>query len=245
MNTPPEKTAPPRRRVFSTRRRLLILLVFGLSTGLVLLVANHEDTGQQSSSKSVWAKLRARSIWASHLYWSYQDKREIAAQRKLFKQKISELGTEHPEALQARHDYALFLLERSRLAEAEAEFRTILQIRERVFGPDHFETQQCRTMLATIHYEHAEYGQAEVLFRAALKTQERVDGKETDETLYYLNPLANCLVKQGKREEAFPYAQRAVNGYRQLLGTNDIKRSGHEEIIISSEHLLEELQSKK
>ena len=221
MNSPPEKTDPQRRRGFFTRKRLLILLVLGLATALVLLIANQEPGPSRESSKSVWAKLRAHSRWASNLYWSYQEKREIAIGRKLVKQKTTELGPEHPEVLQARHYFALVLLERGRLAEAEAEFRTVLQISEHVFGPDHVETQQSRTLLATLFYEHSEYDQAEILYRAVLKTQERVDGKETDETLFYVYHLAYCLVKQGKREEALPYALRAVDGYRQLFGTND------------------------
>ena len=78
------------------------------------------------------------------------------------------------------------------------------------------------------------YDQAEALYRAVLETV----GKDTDEGLIISFRLAQCLMLQGKREEAIPYAQRAVDGYRQILGTNDGRTT-------EAERLFEDLQRKK
>ena len=78
-----------------------------------------------------------------------------------------------------------------------------------------------------------------------IKTQERVDGKESEGTLNMVYRLADCLMKQGKREEALPYAQRAVDGYRQLLGTNDSQKLYIEILLEDAEKLLEYIQRKK
>ena len=245
MNPPPEKTDPQRRRGFFTRKRLLLLLVLGLATGFVLLIANQEQDGQQSSSTSILETLRNPREWAKQLYESYQRKRDLAAQRKLIQQKISKLGAEHPEVLEVRENYAKKLFLYDQLAEAEPEFESILQIRERVFGPDDRSIKRSRILLAQAIIREGMNDQAEVQYRTLLKTQERAGGKEADETHSILYSLADCLMQQGKRVEAIPYAQRAVDGYRQVIGSNDLERAYIERHIKYAETLLEDLQRKK
>ena len=76
------------------------------------------------------------------------------------------------------------------------------------------------------------------MYRTLLKTQERVDGTEAKSTLRFVDNLVYCLIRQGKREEALTYAQRLVDGGRQIYGTNSHG-------IWLSEKLLEDLQPKK
>lgn len=237
MNTPPEKTAPQGRRGFFTRKRLIILLVLSLVTGLVLLIAIQNDDAGQSSSTSVWEKLRHPVEWAERIYGNYQWKRDLAALRKEIKEKTSELGPEHSEVLQARQQYALYLFLGGQQTEAETEYRSILPMCERVFGPEDGLVSQARRLLAEIYMKNRKYDQAEALYRAQLKAWGRVDGKETEEMLLCVYYLVYCLKEQGKREEAIPYAQRAVEGYRQIVGTNDFR-------LTNAEELLEDLQRK-
>ena len=245
MNPPPEKPDPPRKRGFFTRKRLLLLLVLGLATGFVLLIANQEQDGQQSSSTSILETLRNPREWAKQLYESYQRKRDLAAQRKLIQQKTTKLGPEHPEVLGARENFANTLAIYDRFAEAEPEFRSILEIRERVSGPDHVSVQDTRRRLAGTYMADRKYDQAEVQYRTLLKTQERAGGKEADETHSILYSLADCLMQQGKRVEAIPYAQRAVDGYRQVSVSNDLQRGYISWKIRYAEELLKDLQRKK
>ena len=245
MNPPPEKTDPPRRRGFFTRKRLLLLLGLGIVTGFVLLIANQEGDGPQPSSSSVLEILRDPTQWPEKLQVYYEWKRGLAAERKLIQQKTTEFGPEDPKVLEARKDYAWALIRFGKKAAGAAELRSILPILERVFGPDHVSVQETRQALAAFCMDQDKYDQAEVLYRAMLKTQERAGDKEADETLNILYHLADCLMKQGKRGEAIPYAQRAVDGFRQVIGSNDLERAYIERHIKYAETLLEDLQRKK
>ena len=193
----------------------------------------------------MWEILSHPGGWPKKLQVYYDRKRELATQRKLIQQKTTELGPEHPQVLDARESYTLALMADHQFAKAEAEWKSILLIRNRVVDPEHVSSPNGLELLAYIYMEERKYDQAEVLHRIILKASERVDGTQAEMTIIRVDALAYCLMKQGKREEAISYAQRAVDGYRQLLGTNDIKRSRHEEIITDSERLLEDLQRKK
>jgi class 3 adenylate cyclase len=57
------------------------------------------------------------------------------------------LGPEHPDVLATRNNLASVLAQQGMLAEAVAEFRTVLQLRQVVLGPEHPDTLATRTLL--------------------------------------------------------------------------------------------------
>ena len=75
-------------------------------------------------------------------------------------------------------------------------------------------------MMTDSYMQMRKYDQAEVLYRSVLKTQERVGGTKALDHLWTMYSLAECLMKQNKREEAILYGQRAFDGLRLVYGTN-------------------------
>jgi hypothetical protein len=59
------------------------------------------------------------------------------------------LGPEHPETLTARSNLAWAIAAQGRAAEAEAMWRELLPLREKVLGPEHPETLTTRSNLAS------------------------------------------------------------------------------------------------
>ena len=175
----------------------------------------------------------------------YNRKRDLAARRSMIQQKTRELGAEHAEVLSARDWYGIALCGDHQFAKAEAEYRSILQIHERVDGPNNGSVLECRNTVAIICMMQDKYAQAEVLYRAILKTGEPLDGTQTELTLIHVDAFAYCLMKQGKREEAIFYAQRAVDGYRKLVEEDRRASSDAKRELNNAEIVLKDLQRKK
>ena len=75
-------------------------------------------------------------------------------------------------------------------AEAEAEYRAVLKLREKVLGPEHPDTLASRNNLAGALYGEGKYAEAEAEYRAVLKLREKVLGPEHPDTLLSRNDLA-------------------------------------------------------
>ena len=57
------------------------------------------------------------------------------------------LGPEHPSTLATRHEIARTLADQGRAADAEAEYRQVLDAEQRVLGPEHPHTLITADML--------------------------------------------------------------------------------------------------
>src|SRR5262245_19341450 len=88
----------------------------------------------------------------------------------------------HPAGLEARHHIATALSERGMYEQAEAEFRTLLALREQVLGADHPSTLSTRCNLGVALMGRGRYAQAEAEFRAVRAARERVLGAECGPT---------------------------------------------------------------
>jgi tetratricopeptide (TPR) repeat protein len=74
--------------------------------------------------------------------------------------------------------------------------------------------------LAMLWSEQRKYSESESEYRAVLEMLERVLNPTHPVTLTLLYNLAICLYTQGKQEEARPFAQRAAEGAREILGAD-------------------------
>jgi tetratricopeptide (TPR) repeat protein len=118
-------------------------------------------------------------------------------------------GSQHPDTLASRNNLALALYSQAKYAEAEAENRAVLAMRERVLGPEHPDTLMSRMNLASALDDQGKNAEAEAENRAVWQIQERVLGAEHPDTLSIRNNLAGALYAQGKYAES-EQEQRAM-----------------------------------
>jgi tetratricopeptide (TPR) repeat protein len=149
------------------------------------------------------------------------------------------VGPEDSLSLAVRANLADFLNAQGQPAEAEAEHRAILKLREHVLGPEHPKTLRSRKQRADALQAQSKYGEAETHLRAVLQIQHKEFPADHAELLGTLFNLAHCLSKQpplpdqiGLRttkddrfQEAREFASRATGGAHKFLGiANDITR---------------------
>ena len=111
----------------------------------------------------------------------------------------------HDEALvvlMAHANYASALAGNGNAAEAESEYRALLQDLVRVFGAEHPFTLANRNNLAVVLKAQGRHAEAEQEQRAGLQIRERVLGAAHPDTLASRNNLANALDAQAKYAEA-------------------------------------------
>ena len=89
---------------------------------------------------------------------------------------LSERKPDDPDVLAARHNIAAALLDQGKAAEAEAAFRDLLPLRERVQGPEHPGTLSTRHSIAVTLIDQGNAAEAEAAFRALLPLTARGQG---------------------------------------------------------------------
>ena len=114
----------------------------------------------------------------------------------------AERKPDDPDVLTARHNIAYALLNQGKAAEAEAAFRDLLPLRERVQGPEHPGTLATRHELARALLNQGKATEAEAAIRGILSLRERVWGPEHPDTLDTRHGHACALLNQGKAAEA-------------------------------------------
>jgi hypothetical protein len=132
------------------------------------------------------------------------------------------------------------LHQQNKRAEAEAEDRAVLRLREKVLGPEHPDTLMARSNLAAGLADEGKYAEAEAENRTLINLKEKVYGPtslgtllvrgnlaevlelglEHPDTLETCFNLAQCLRAENKTQEATDLAQRAAQGTRQILGAD-------------------------
>ena len=111
-------------------------------------------------------------------------------------------GAEDTQTLVNRHNLALAILGQSRAAEAEAAFRALLLIVERVLGAEHPDVLVVRHVLSRTMLDQGRADEAEAAFRALLPVRERVHGAEHPDVLVTRYRLAQAMLDQGRAVEA-------------------------------------------
>ena len=96
-------------------------------------------------------------------------------------------------------------------AEAEAEFRRLLSLRENVLGPEHPDTLMTRSNLANVLAKQGK-------FREEIALEEQVLGARHPDTLSSYFNFARSLARASKLREAEPFARKAAEGAGEVLG---------------------------
>lgn len=111
-------------------------------------------------------------------------------------------GPEGWNALASRYELARAVLDQGRVAEAEAEFRAILSVWEKVDGPKASSTLTTRYALAYAVLDQGRAAEAEAELRAILPVVASVDGPEAPKTLTTHHLLACAILYQERAAEA-------------------------------------------
>jgi tetratricopeptide (TPR) repeat protein len=127
------------------------------------------------------------------------------------------LGPEHPDTLWSRGNLAIALAAQGKYAEAEAQFRGVFAIREKVTRPEHH-TLESRTSLAIALARQGKAAEAEAQFREIITIEEKVLGPEHPDTLASRGNLANALDLQGKAAEAEAQFREIIKVEERVLG---------------------------
>jgi tetratricopeptide (TPR) repeat protein len=156
--------------------------------------------------------------------------------RKAYEFTNAHFGKEHPNTLASRNDLANALDQQGKHAEAEAEHRAVLTIRERVLGAEHPATLGSRNNLANALDAQGKHAEVEAEHHAVLAIRERVQGAEHPDTLSSRNNLAAALQLQGKHAEA-EAEHRAVLAIRER-----VQGAEHPDALTSRNNLAAALQ---
>jgi tetratricopeptide (TPR) repeat protein len=153
------------------------------------------------------------------------DPADLAEAVALLSQAIEEVSRESEDysgllsnRADALLDLANTLRNQGKLAEAETEFRTVLDSRLRVLGPDHPDTLASRNNLATVLAQQGKLAEAEAAFREALAGQELILGPDHPDTLASRNNLASILAEQGQIAEAEAAFHAVLDSRSRVLG---------------------------
>jgi hypothetical protein len=103
-------------------------------------------------------------------------------------------------------------------AEAEAGFRKVLALRQKLLGERHPETVASTISLATHLDDQGQHPEAEALFRKALDLAQQVFGADHPDTAVCRNNLAANLQAQGKYAEAEAIFRQVLAHRNRLLG---------------------------
>jgi tetratricopeptide (TPR) repeat protein len=109
---------------------------------------------------------------------------------------------------------------RGQFAEAEAEFRQILQSLDGVLEPDHPNTLLIRHHIAVMLNARGLHREAEVEFRQLLQARLRVLGADDLETLATRHNLALAMFHQGKAHESAAEFRESLDALLRLKGPN-------------------------
>lgn len=124
----------------------------------------------------------------------------------------------HPAALRVRHQLAWGVAKQGDLAEAEARYRDILNIRLHVLGNDHPDTLDSRHEFAWVAACQGRWPQAESRYRQALGDSLRVLGSDEPRTLTTRHELAWVIANQDRLEEAHTAFREVLQDRQRLLG---------------------------
>jgi tetratricopeptide (TPR) repeat protein/tRNA A-37 threonylcarbamoyl transferase component Bud32 len=132
------------------------------------------------------------------------------------------LGPDHRHTLISLSNLAALLDRTGHTEEAESMARTALERRERTLGDKHIDTIIAINNLGQQLLNHGHPDQAEPFFRRAMALSEGDQGVLPEghwiHAVFQSN-LANCLDKEGKRDEAEPLASAALATLTATLGT--------------------------
>ncbi|MCH9685526.1 MAG: tetratricopeptide repeat protein, partial [Deltaproteobacteria bacterium] len=120
----------------------------------------------------------------------------------------------------ARNAFANVLLVQGKYAEAEAEQRVALALRERTLSADHPHIALSFNNLAILLARQGKFLEAEAMFRTALTRRRKALGAHHPDVASSRNNLALVLAEQSKFEAAEAEHRKALASRRNALGPN-------------------------
>jgi tetratricopeptide (TPR) repeat protein len=106
----------------------------------------------------------------------------------------------------------------NRYADAEAEYRAALALRERAFGPAAPETAESLSGLAWVVKDQDRYDEAEALYRRAVEILRAAPGDQRSALADVSNNFAQLLTRRARYNEAEPLFRSALALRRELFG---------------------------
>ncbi|WP_084484193.1 FxSxx-COOH system tetratricopeptide repeat protein [Nocardia anaemiae] len=157
--------------------------------------------------------------WATHQLIESSDlTRAIDLARRTVVEHEQFLGSDHPDALTARHTLAYAYHWAERLPEAITLHEQVFIDRERVLGPDHPDTLTARHNVANTYESAGRLSEAIDLYERNLTDRERVLGLDHPDTLHSRNNLANTYRSAGRLSEAIDLYERNLADRERVLG---------------------------
>jgi len=111
-------------------------------------------------------------------------------------------GSDHPETGWGLRTLGVVLVSQNRLPEAEKALREAYEIFGRNFKPNHAAVRQCMEYLIRVLQLQGKSEDCEVLLRENLALQRKVLGDEVPDVAKARQVLGQCLMDQGRLEEA-------------------------------------------
>jgi non-specific serine/threonine protein kinase/serine/threonine-protein kinase len=138
------------------------------------------------------------------------------------------LGAEHAVTLQARSNLGTIYLAQislpsadamaKKFQQAEAVFRSVLEVRRRRLGPDHPDTLDSMSALSTTYHRLHQFAEAAAQEREIVEIRRRILGVEDTSTLSSMANLAVDLNSQAKYEEAEKINLEILDVRKRVLG---------------------------
>ncbi|MGI8334590.1 tetratricopeptide repeat protein [Actinomadura scrupuli] len=144
----------------------------------------------------------ASSACAAALTWSGSYRSAADLTELALKAATDRLPADDPAVLELRHRHASAYMFLGRAADAEGEFRGILQDRERVLGPEHPKTLTIRHNLARVIADQDRLADAEEEMRQTYEARLRTLGPDHPDTLATRHEAARVFMAQGRTAEA-------------------------------------------
>ncbi|MCB1003181.1 MAG: toll/interleukin-1 receptor domain-containing protein [Acidimicrobiales bacterium] len=130
------------------------------------------------------------------------------------------LRDDHPHALLADYNVALWQAQVGDDEEAEERMERVIAARERVLGPDHLETLGAKVSLANLRYRHGEVEAARDLEVEVLEGRRRTLGDEHPDTVSAMHNLALSLRALDDHDGALALEQEVVAARSDRLGAH-------------------------
>jgi tetratricopeptide (TPR) repeat protein len=169
------------------------------------------DFGTETSTESAWQVIRTHeeSVGADGpdmLTSISQLEPVLEKQRKHEEEEAKYEAEANYENLEARRN------------EAEAMYRQVLELREKILGPKHPDTLTTVNDLGSVLSRQGKLEEAEAMYQQVLEAREQVLGREHPDTLTSVDQLGSVLNSQGRYNEAEVMYQRALEARERLLG---------------------------
>jgi tetratricopeptide (TPR) repeat protein len=128
------------------------------------------------------------------------------------------LSPEDPHMLTLRYQRGAAARFLGRYADAEAEYRQVLDARQRVLGPEHPSTLATRHEIARMMADQGRAADAEAEYRQVLDVKQRVLGPEHPSTLATRYQIAAALADQGRAADAEAEHRQVLDAEQRVLG---------------------------